>query len=278
MIIDGKHITYHYDEETHAALDDISVQIEAGQFVAILGQNGCGKSTLAKHMNALLSLQEGSLKVSDIDVTNADDLWELRRLCGMVFQNPDNQFVSSIVEEDIAFGLENYDVPDEEIPAKVQAALALVDMEDYARYAPHSLSGGQKQRIALAGVLAMEPDVLIFDEATSMLDPKGRGELLATIEKLRRLGKTILFITHHIEETISADRILLLQEGRLIADGTPREILTDADLLHQAGLHPPVPVQLHHALAEAGVFLPRCPLTVAELVAELDELKGGGSV
>lgn len=277
MIIDGRNITYHYDTESSetAALDSVSIQVETGECIAILGQNGCGKSTLAKHLNALLSLQEGELTVAEINVKNEDDIWELRRICGMVFQNPDNQFVSSIVEEDMAFGLENYDLPEEEIPARVQAALELVDMTDFAQRAPHTLSGGQKQRIALAGVLAMEPDILIFDEATSMLDPQGRKELLSYIQKLHQMDKTILFITHNIEETIHADRILLLQDGKIIANGTPREILTNHCLLQQTGLTPPVPVQLYYGLAEEGILLPHCPLTIEELVEALDGLKGG---
>ena len=273
----GSGISYRYDTEHSEtpALRDIDLDIEAGTFIAILGQNGCGKSTLVKHLNALLPLQEGRLRVAEMDVSKEENIWELRRLCGMVFQNPDNQFVSSIIEEDIAFGLENYDFPEEEIPARVQDALALVDMAEYAQRPPHTLSGGQKQRIALAAVLAMEPDILIFDEATSMLDPKGRKELLTYIQKLHTMGKTILLITHTIDEAIDADKILLMQAGSILAQGTPREILTDEALLQKTGLVPPVPVQLYHHLAENGIRLAHCPLTNEELLAELDALKGG---
>lgn len=279
MII-GRNITYYYDsdEEQKPALDAIDIKIEKGEFIAILGQNGCGKSTLVKHCNALLSLQEGDLTVAEIDVRNEEDLWELRRLCGIVFQNPNNQFVSSIIEEDIAFGLENYDVPEEEFPARIQTALSLVGMAGCAERSPQSLSGGEKQRIALAGVLALDPDILIFDEATSMLDPKGQKEILSCIKHLHALGKTILMITHSVEETIFADRIFLMQDGKLIAEGTPRKILSDKVLLSQTGLLPPIPVQLYHSLADNGIQLSHCPLTNEELITELEQLKGGVSI
>lgn len=272
--VTGKQIsfTYPYSGNRTRALSDISFTIEKGEFIAVLGENGCGKSTLAKHINALLPLQKGELTVFHINAGDETKLWELRRLCGMVFQNPDNQFVSSIVEEDVAFGLQNYNVPEEEIPEKVDHALSLVGMQDFKRRSPHTLSGGQKQRAAMAGVLAVDPDILLFDEATSMLDPKGRNEVLSCLKKLHSMGKTILMITHYAEEAVFADRIFLMQGGTILKTGTPRQILTDLPLLKKARLTPPVPVKLYYDLQKEGIFLSRCPLTNEELVEELCRL------
>ena len=190
MLIAGNNISFSYDfDGSSLALQNVDIRIEQGEFVAILGCNGSGKSTLVKHFNALLQLQQGELRVAQIDARNEKDIWYLRRLCGMVFQNPDQQFVSSVVEEEIAFGLENYETPRDEIPNRIQAALALVEMSGYAKRAPNTLSGGEKQRIALAGVLALEPEIIIFDEATAMLDPSGRQEVLAIMDKLHKAGK-----------------------------------------------------------------------------------------
>ena len=265
--------TYDYDGSSHPALHRVSFEIQRGEFVAILGANGSGKSTLAKHLDALLALQQGSLSVLHLDVSKEEHIRELRRLCGMVFQNPDNQFVSSIVEEDVAFGLRNYDTPESEIPQNVAEALSLVGMSGFERRSPHTLSGGQKQRVAMAGVLAMEPDILIFDEATSMLDPEGRKEVLAYLKKIHELGKTILMITHYVEEATFADRIFLMQHGEIIQIGAPRELLTDIALLKKANLTPPIAVQLYYDLLECGISLPHCPLTNDELVEELCRLK-----
>ena len=190
----------------------------------------------------------------------------------MVFQNPDNQFVSTVIEEDVAFGLRNYDAPEEIIETRVKEALHLVDMDGYEKRAPHSLSGGQKQRIALAGVLAMDPELLVLDEVTSMLDPEGQREVLSIIRRLHDHGKTIIMITHEIKETLYADRILLMQDGKILADGTPHEILTDTVLLAQTSLRPPMPVQVYLELKAQGIFLPDIPLTREELVAELLQL------
>lgn len=271
----GKQIdfTYDYDGGGDFALKDISLEIQKGELIAILGANGCGKSTLAKLLNGLLPLQKGELKVWDMDPRDETQLWELRRLCGMVFQNPDNQFVSAIVEEDVAFGLRNYDTPEAEIPGRVSEALSLVGMAGYERYSPHMLSGGQKQRVAMAGVLAMEPEILVFDEATSMLDPQGRREVLACLERLHGLGKTILMITHYVEEAVAADRILLMRDGRVLKSGCPREILTDRDLLAQARLTPPAAVCMYYDLRDSGFCLRKCPLTNEELVEEICRLK-----
>lgn len=271
----GKEISfiYDYDADCKPALENVCFEIKRGEFVAILGENGCGKSTLVKHMNAILQLQKGSLSVLNIDASNEEHIWELRRLCGMVFQNPDNQFVSPIVEEDVAFGLQNYDTPQEEIPQKVYDALSIVGMNGFERRSPHTLSGGQKQRVAMAGVLAMEPDILIFDEATSMLDPEGRKEVLTYLEKVHSLGKTIIMITHCVEETIYADRIFLMKNGCILKNGKPKEILTDITLLEEAKLTPPIAVQLYYDLLENGVQLHCCPLTNDEFVEEVCQLK-----
>lgn len=232
--VKGDGITYRYDVGGRPALEEVAITIEQGELAAILGCNGCGKSTLVKHLNALLTLQQGKLVVSEINVKEEKNIWELRRRCGMVFQNPDNQFVSSLVEEDIAFGLENYDTPIDKIPQKVHDALGLVGMCGFEKRAPHTLSGGQKQRVALAGVLAMEPDIVVFDEATSMLDPIGRGEVLKSMKELKRLGKTVIAITHYVEEAVLADKVFLMNQGRVLACGTAREILTDRRLMREA--------------------------------------------
>lgn len=274
-IIEAGEISHSYTFEggTDLSLDDVSITIRSGELVAILGQNGSGKSTLAKHFNALLPLQRGTLTVAGLDAGNAVNLWDIRRKCGMVFQNPDNQFVSSVVEEDIAFGLENFEAPLDQIPAKVDQALQIVGMNGFAEKSPHMLSGGQKQRIALAGVFAVDPDIIIFDEATTMLDPEGRHELLTTIRRLHKeLHKTIILITHYMEEAVIADRLFLLKDGRIITQGDPRDILTDRSILTRAGLLPPLPVQIFYDLKEAGVILERCPLTEEELVEELVKL------
>ncbi len=274
--VTGKQISFTYDScerDVRAALKDVSLEIEKGQFAVILGANGCGKSTLVKHLNGILPLRKGELSVLGQNVADESHIRELRRLCGMVFQNPDNQFVSSIVEEDVAFGLRNYDAAQEEIPDRVGAALSLVGMDGFGRRSPHTLSGGQKQRVAMAGVLAMEPEVIVFDEATSMLDPQGRDEVLSYLERLRQTGKTIIMITHYVEEAVQADQVFLMGEGRILRSGSPRQILTDPALLERAGLVPPVTVRIYFDLSESGIRLPFCPLTQEELVEALCGLK-----
>lgn len=275
LIIHGSDISFSFDIDGYMslALTDIGIEIEKGEMVAILGQNGSGKSTLAKHFNALLPLQKGELTVAGIDVRDESEIWRLRRLCGMVFQNPDNQFVSSIIEEDVAFGLENYEFPRELIPDRVKNALTFVGMQGYEKRSPHSLSGGQKQRIALAGVLALDPDLIIFDEVTSMLDPEGRTEILGEIHRLHsEENKTIVMITHYIEEAVTADKIFLMQNGKMLGSGTPSEIITDVRLMELAGIIPPVPVRLYYDLMAEGITLKNCPLTNEELVEELCQL------
>ena len=271
IMIDAHDIRFSYDGPGgRRSLNGAQLHVSPGGFVAVLGHNGCGKSTLVKHFNALLPLQHGTLTVDGMDAADPANRWALRRKVGMVFQNPDNQFVSTIVGEDVAFGLENYGVPENEIPARVAAALAAVDMAGYENSATHTLSGGQKQRVALAGVLALSPDILVFDEATAMLDPDGRQEVLRTIRRLHtQQRKTVVMITHYIEEAIGADRVYLIHNGKMIADGTAREMLTQPELLAAAGLTPPMPVQMYYDLKQAGIVLARCPLTLEELAEEL---------
>lgn len=275
MMIEGKNIgfSYGYDGADTPVLRNVSLYVAAGELVAVLGCNGCGKSTLVRHFNALLPLQQGSLQVAGLDVSDLSQVWHLRRRCGMVFQNPDNQFVFPVVEQDIAFGPENYKVPQEEIAQRVKEALRLVGMEGFEKRSPHTLSGGQRQRIALAGVLVMEPEVLVFDEATAMLDPQGRQGVLALINRLHGMGRTVVMITHYVEEAVAADRVLLMGGGEILASGTPREILTDRAKMRCAGLLPPMPVRLYEDLKCAGIVLRHCPLTEEELVEELCQLR-----
>lgn len=274
MLVEGKRISFSYDfGGSPLALQDVDITIEKGEFVAIIGPNGSGKSTLVKHFNALLQLQQGELRVAQIDVRNEKDIWLLRRLCGMVFQNPDNQFVSSVVEEDIAFGLENYEVPRAEIPERVRSALALVGMGGYEKRPTNTLSGGQKQRVAIAGVLALDPEIIIFDEATAMLDPGGRQEVIKIMHKLHRAGKTIIAITHFVEEATAADKVILMHKGRILACGSPQAVLTNLELMKEAEMIPPLPVRLYYDLRQAGICLNRCPLTEEELVEEIWQLR-----
>ena len=268
--------SYFWDGESIPVFEQANIKLKEGEWTAILGCNGCGKSTLVRLMNGLLPLQNGNLSVNGINAGNPANKWELRKICGMVFQNPDNQFVSSVLEEDIAFGLENAQVPEREVTSKVKAALELVGLEGYEKRSPSSLSGGQKQRAALAGVLALNPEILIFDEATSMLDPKGRREVLAEMKKLRDCGKTVVMITHDVEEAVLADQVILMgcpngqkDPNTVLAQGSVREILTDSRLLIQAGIVPPMAVRMYEDLKLAGIELNRCPLTKEELAEAL---------
>lgn len=268
--------SYFWDGESIPVFEQANIELKEGEWTAILGCNGCGKSTLVRLMNGLLPLQDGNLSVNGINAGNPANKWELCRTCGMVFQNPDNQFVSSVLEEDIAFGLENAQVPEREVTSKVKAALELVGLEGHEKRSPSSLSGGQKQRAALAGVLALNPEILIFDEATSMLDPKGRREVLAEMKKLRDCGKTVVMITHDVEEAVLADQVILMgrpngqkDPNTVLAQGSVREILTDSRLLIQAGIVPPMAVRMYEDLKLAGIELNRCPLTKEELAEAL---------
>lgn len=271
--VEGAEIRYAYEGAQDYALKDVALSLAAGEFAVFLGRNGSGKSTLVQLCNALLPLRRGALTVAGFDVKNADTLWQLRRKCGMVFQNPDNQFVSSLVEEDVAFGLINYGTPPQELKPRVREALRLVGLDGFEGRAPHTLSGGQKQRAALAGVLALEPEVLILDEVTAMLDPDGRREVLDTVHRLHtQHGQTVMMITHYVEEAVRADSVYLLADGALLAHGAPRDILTDEALLQKAGLCAPTPVRLYYDLARRGISLPSCPLTESELVEALCKL------
>ena len=240
----AEELSFSYDGSSRN-LDRLNFRIQSGSFTVLLGRNGCGKSTLARHMNGLLLPSEGRMTVCGMDTADPDCLPEIRRRCGMVFQNPENQFVSPIVEEDLRFGLKNFGFPEAEIPERIRKALEQVEMSGFERRNPQLLSGGQKQRIALAGILAVSPDILIFDEVTAMLDPQGRRSILGLIHDLHeKEGRTIIMITQRPEEAVGADRILLMSAGKIAADGTPLEVLTDAPLLADAGLQPPFGVRL----------------------------------
>ncbi len=274
-MIHGKDITFSYSINTDdkPIINHVDFDVELGQLVAILGANGSGKSTFCKLLNGLLLPQSGSLTVAGIDVTNTDMIWELRRKIGMVFQNPDNQFVSSVVAQDIAFGLENYEFSREEIDKKIVQALEMVNMQKFEKACPYYLSGGQKQRIAIAGILALNPSIIIFDEATSMLDPTGRKEILDIIQKQKAVGQTIIMITHYIEEAVFADKIYLMHHGSFSACGAPIDILTNSELLEQSGMLPLTAVKLYKDLQKMGIYLDHCPITIVELVEELCQLQ-----
>ncbi len=270
--IHTKDLCYAYSDENgvkQPVLRGITLDIARGEYVAILGHNGSGKSTFAKLLNMILEPDSGELFVAGRDLTSEelteDDFYALRREVGMVFQNPDNQLVATIVEEDVAFGPENLGVPSGEIRARVDAALATVGMTEYARHEPHRLSGGQKQRVAIAGILAMEPTCIILDEATAMLDPAGRKEVIETVEQLNRdKGITVLSITHHMNEAARADRVIVIDDGVVIMDGTPREVFSKPEKLLRAGLDVPQCTSLVHALRAQGVALDGDPVTAEE--------------
>ena len=256
-IIQIKNLTYQYPEASEPTLRGIDLSIEAGRFVAVLGANGCGKSTLAKHMNAILTPTEGKVLVAGMDTLAEEQLIPIRRRVGMVFQNPDNQIVANVVEDDVAFAPENLGLAPAEIRRRVDVALKTVGMYDYRMHAPHLLSGGQKQRVAIAGVLAMQPEVLVLDEPTAMLDPRGRQEVLATVESLcRDRGMTVVLITHHMDEAARADRVLVMDAGRIALDGSPREVLSQADRLRALQLTVPESTALLLELRQAGMDLP----------------------
>jgi len=275
-IIKTEQLTYSYITEEGVApivLDSISLSVEEGSFVAVLGHNGSGKSTLAKHFNAVLLPMGGKVFVDGIDTTDEDLLLDIRRTVGMVFQNPDNQIVANVVEEDVAFAPENLGVPPTEIRRRVDEALALVDMTEYAQHAPHLLSGGQKQRVAIAGVIAMRPRCIVLDEPTAMLDPVGRREVLRTIKKLNReSGITVVLITHHMDEAAQADRVVVMSDGRIIKDGMPKDVFQDVEGLRTAGLAVPGPVDLLWELRQNGVDVPLDALTDEECAQALYQL------
>jgi energy-coupling factor transport system ATP-binding protein len=264
------------NSESDIVLDGIDLEIEKGTFVAILGHNGSGKSTLAKHFNALLLPLGGHVYVCGADTANEEMLIEIRRQIGMVFQNPDNQIVATVVEEDVAFAPENLGYPSEEIRRRVDEALKMVNMYEYRTHAPHLLSGGQKQRVAIAGVLAMGPECIVFDEPTAMLDPQGRDSIINVIRDLRdKHGVTVVLITHHMEEAINADRVLVMSDGIIIMDGAPRKVFLDVAALQQAGLNVPETVLISRELQEDGFDLPLDTLTVDECAQAIFNALGG---
>ena len=270
------HVTFTYpateQREAFAALRDLSLSIEKGSFVAVIGQNGSGKSTLAKLINALLLPAEGTVFVNGYDTKDEEHLWDVRQSAGMVFQNPDNQIVSSVVEDDVAFGPENLGVAPAEIRKRVDDALEAVGMAAFKKNAPHLLSGGQKQRIAIAGAIAMRPQCIVFDEPTAMLDPQGRREVVDTVYSLcRAKGMTVVYITHHMDECIDADRLIIMSSGRVMADGKPESIFANEELLRREGLEQPETARLLQDLRAAGLTLKGEPLNVedcAELIAQ----------
>ena len=271
-ILRAENIRFAYaaDENTwELALKGVSVTINNGEFVVIVGHNGSGKSTFARLVNALNIPESGRMLINGMDTADERNQLEIRKTAGIVFQNPDNQIVATVVEEDVAFGPENLGIPREEIVERVDEALDLVDMTEFRMRAPHMLSGGQKQRVAIAGALAIRPQLLVFDEATAMLDPKGRAEVLATMKSLNEQGMTILFITHFMEEAAEADRIVVLSGGEIIKEGTPEEVLTDMETLEKAELLPPFAAEMAHELSGMGIALPDGIITTERLVDAL---------
>lgn len=269
VLFDIRHVSHTFETEegkTFDALKDVTAQIKKGEFTAIIGTNGSGKSTLARHLNALLIPTEGELIVEGMLTSDVGRVWDIRQKVGMVFQNPDNQLVAAVVEEDVAFGPENLGVPPEEIRERVDLALEKVGMTSYRKQAPSMLSGGQKQRVAIAGVLSMKPDCIVLDEPTAMLDPKGRKEVMDTIHELNKTeGITIVLITHFMEEAVTADHILVIDRGVLKMEGTPREIFSQADKVTEIGLDVPVPADLARRLRKKGMAVSEKCMTDEEL-------------
>ena len=277
-MIECRNLIFKYtageNQEEKIAINDVNLQIKEGEFIAILGHNGSGKSTMAKHMNALLIPTEGKMLVNKMDTSDMNNLWNIRETAGMVFQNPDNQLVATIVEEDVAFGPENLGVPPEEIRKRVDEALERVGMSEYKRHAPHLLSGGQKQRIAIAGILAMKPKCIIFDEPTAMLDPSGRNEGLDTIIDLNKnYGITVILITHYMDEAAKADRIVVMDKGKLILDGKPRDVFSNVEKMKSIGLDVPQVTELSYELQKAGINIDTRILDVNEMVNAICQLK-----
>ena len=266
-------LSYRYEPEAPLALDGVSLAVPRGQFVAVLGHNGSGKSTLAKLLNGLFLPSEGQVTVSGMDTRDDSVVWDIRRTAGMVFQNPDNQLVATRVYDDVAFGLENIGVPSEDMPARIEEALTLTGMMEFSERAPHLLSGGQKQRVAIAGILAMHPEALILDEATAMLDPKGRQEVLETVRRLNReQGITVVWITHFMQEAATAQRVLVMDRGKIAMDGTPREIFAQVDRLRALRLDVPPMTHLAQLLRKRGLEISQDVLDVDDMVREVKRL------
>ncbi|MDO5345347.1 MAG: energy-coupling factor transporter ATPase [Lachnospiraceae bacterium] len=281
-IIDGKKLAYEYKqfnengevESTLKAVDGVDLEVEAGDFIAILGHNGSGKSTLAKHLNAILVPTEGTLYVDGKDTKDGSKLWEIRQTAGMVFQNPDNQIIGTLVDEDVGFGPENMGVPREEIWRRVEKSLKAVGMWEYRSHSPNKLSGGQKQRVAIAGVVAMQPKCIVLDEPTAMLDPNGRKEVIRTVRELNRTEKvTVILITHYMEEVIHADRVLVMDAGKIVMQGTPREIFSQVEKLKSYRLDVPQVTLLAYELRKEGLPVPEGILSIEELTEALERCR-----
>ncbi len=278
QVRDMSHIYHQGQENEKTALSHVNFTIGNGEFVAVLGANGSGKSTLAKHLNALLVPTEGQCLIAGMDTRDESELWNIRQQVGMVFQNPDNQIIAALVEDDVAFGPENLGVPPELIRQRVTEALEAVHMEEFRSFAPHLLSGGQKQRVAIAGALAMRTRCLVLDEATAMLDPRGREEIMSIVRRLNReQGITVIHITHFMEEAAAADRILIMEHGRLIHDGTPGELLTDVKEMKRLKLEVPLAAEVADRLRRKGIPLPKDIFTEEELAAALKKAGEGKS-
>lgn len=256
-MLEAKDVVFRYSETGNNAIDGLSMQVKKGEYVAVLGANGCGKSTLAKHFNAILLPAAGTVWIEQIPTTDEERLMEMRQKVGMVFQNPDNQIVATVVEEDVAFALENLGVPPDEMRDRVDDAMHMAGIYKYREKAPHKLSGGQKQRVAIAGVIAMRPDCLVLDEATAMLDPIGREKVMHTVHKLNRdYGITVVQITHYMEEAATADRVVVMSGGRIVMEGTPRQVFSQVEKVKALHLDVPQSAELCHALTEAGIPMP----------------------
>ncbi len=272
-LLSVEQVSYAYEDNPLPALKHIDMKVKPGEFVAVLGHNGSGKSTLAKLLNALYLPTEGRVFVCGMDTADEDRLWDIRSRAGMIFQNPDNQIVATIVREDVAFGLENLGVPHDEMVRRVDQALETVNMTKHAESAPHMLSGGQKQRVAIAGILAMEPSCIIADEATAMLDPKGRRQVLTTVQRLNReSGITVVWITHYMEEAVQADRVIVVSDGEIVLQGKPREIFSQVERMRELQLDVPRMTSLAHELRGDGMPLSEGILTVDEMAEEVSRL------
>lgn len=270
VIIETRELSFRYSEDSPLALEDVTLSIEEGSFTAVLGHNGSGKSTFAKHLNAILLPSGGKVYVGGIDTADESRLFDIRKTAGMVFQNPDNQIVANVVEEDVAFACENMGLPPKDIRRRVDESLAAVGMSGHAKSAPHLLSGGQKQRVAIAGILAMQPRCIVMDEPTAMLDPSGRAEVMAAIQRLnRKMGVTVVLITHHMDEAAAAQRVIVMKQGRVALDGTPRQIFSQVERMRELSLSVPQTVELLYALDRDGAGLSLEALSVEECADEI---------
>lgn len=275
-IIDVKDLSFRYDEERPFALKDVSLSVQKGEFLAVLGANGCGKSTLAKHLNAILLPENGTVWVEGMDTIDDSHLWDIRQKVGLVFQNPDNQIVATVVEEDVAFALENLGVPHDEMLKRMDDAMEAAGIIQYRSRQPHKLSGGQKQRVAIAGILAMNPDVIVLDEATAMLDPRGRERIMRTVKQLNKeRGITVVHITHYMEEAALADRVIVMSHGGIVMEGAPKEIFSRVEEMRKLHLDIPQTAELCEQLTASGFQMPRGVITVEECARLLyEKLKG----